>query len=91
MTRLHISFEAARTAGYMKYIMFLHYPPTSIGEMKSCFTEIAEKYGAEKVIYSHCHGRARYHDSFLGEVNGIEYRLVSSDYLRFKPDMILKA
>lgn len=90
MTRLHISFEAARTAGYMKYIMFLHYPPTSIGEMKSCFTEIAEKYGAEKVIYSHCHGRARYHDSFLGEVNGIEYRLVSSDYLHFKPDMILK-
>lgn len=48
------------------------------------------KYGASKVIYSHCHGKARYDDSFKGYVNGIEYKLVSGDYLKFKPELILK-
>ena len=67
-----------------------HYPPTSIGEMESGFTEMAKEYGAEQVVYSHCHGEARYQDSFLGEVDGIEYKLVSSDYLRFRPEKILR-
>lgn len=89
LERLRISFEKAATDGYKDFIMFLHYPPTSIGEPYSCFTELAEQYGAEKVIYSHCHGQARFQDSFLGEVNGIEYKLVSSDYLKFKPERIL--
>ena len=50
---------------------------------------MAEKYGAEQVIYSHCHGQERYDDSFKGMVNGIEYSLVSSDYLKFHPQKIL--
>lgn len=90
LERLKASFDAATAAGYTRFIMFLHYPPTSIGEQESPFTEMAEAYGAEKVIYSHCHGRDRYDDSFKGFVNGIEYRLVSSDYLKFKPDLLLK-
>lgn len=89
MERLRISFECARNDGYKKYIMFLHYPPTSIGEMESGFTKMAEEYGAEKVIYSHCHGKERYNDSFQGMVNQTEYLLVSSDFLKFKPIKIL--
>ena len=69
--------------------MFLHFPPTSIGEMESGFTRMAEEYGASKVIYAHCHGKDRYQDSFLGMVNGIEYKLVSADFLKFKPERIL--
>ena len=88
--RLKVSFEAAKAAGYEKFLMFLHYPPTTIGEMESPFTLLAESYGAEKVIYSHCHGRERYDDSFKGYVNGIEYKLVSGDYLKFKPEKILE-
>ena len=87
--RLRISFDKAKADGYSKFIMFLHYPPTTIGEQESPFTQMAEKYGAEQVIYSHCHGRERYDDSFKGEVNGIMYRLVSSDYLKFRPERIL--
>lgn len=88
--RLRVSFDAARADGYQKFIMFLHYPPTTIGEQESPFTLMAEEYGADKVIYSHCHGKARFDDSFKGYVNGIEYKLVSGDYLRFKPELILK-
>lgn len=90
LARLRTSFEAARAAGFERYLMFLHYPPTSIGEMESPFTQMAEEYGASKVIYSHCHGRERFDDSFKGYVNGIEYKLVSADYLKFKPELIIK-
>ncbi len=87
--RLNASFSLAREHGYRKFLMFLHYPPTSIGEQRSIFTGMAEQYGAEQVIYSHCHGKERFQDSFLGTVNGIEYRLVSADYLKFCPERIL--
>lgn len=89
LTRLQVSFEAARAAGYEKYIMFLHFPPTSIGEQESPFTEMAKKYGAAQVIYSHCHGKDRFDDSLQGMVDGIMYRLVSADYLKFKPELLL--
>lgn len=90
LERLRISFEAAKSDGYTKFILFLHYPPTTIGEQASPFTLMAEKYHADKVIYSHCHGRDRFDDSFKGYVNGIEYKLVSGDYLKFKPELILE-
>ena len=86
--RLRISFEAARADGHERFIMFLHFPPTSVGEMESGFTRMAEEYGAEQVIYSHCHGQARFDDSIKGEFHGTGYRLVSSDYLKFMPQKI---
>ena len=89
LERLRVSFEMAKREGYNKFIMFLHYPPTSIGEESSQFTKMAEAYGADMVIYSHCHGKDRFDDSFKGVVNNIEYKLVSSDYLKFKPERIL--
>ena len=90
LERLRISFEKAKAEGYKKYLMFLHYPPTSIGEQESPFTLMAQEYGAEQVIYSHCHGKERFGDSFQGEVDGIFYRLVSGDYLGFKPEKVLE-
>ena len=74
---------------YDKFIIFLHYPPTTIGEQDSPFTKIALEYNVSKVIYSHCHGEERFDDSFKGYVDGIEYKLVSGDYLNFKPELIL--
>ena len=89
LVRLRASFEKAKAAGYRKYIMFLHYPPTNILEESSGFTDMAEEYGAEQVIYAHCHGESRFHDSIEGEFHGIRYRLVSGDYLMWKPDRVL--
>ena len=51
---------------------------------------MAELYGAEQVIYAHCHGKERFHDSLMGNVNGVKYSLVSGDYLEFRPQLILK-
>lgn len=88
--RLRASFESAKRAGYSKFLMFLHYPPTSVLEEDSVFTRMAEEYHAEQVIYAHCHGESRFHDSILGEKGGIRYSLVSGDYLKWAPAKILE-
>ncbi len=87
--RLRTSFEAARADGYSRFIMFLHYPPTNILESRSVFTDMAEEYGAEQVIYAHCHGQARFHDSLLGRHRGVVYSLVSGDYRGWEPMRVL--
>ena len=90
LQRLRKSFELAMKDGYRKFIMFLHYPPTNILEERSGFTDMAEEYGAEQVIYAHCHGESRFHDSIQGEYRGRIYHLASGDYLRWKPLKILE-
>lgn len=89
MIRLRESFRQAKEAGYQKFILFLHYPPTNILEKTSPFTEIAEEYRAHAVVYSHCHGEQRFTDSIRGTFHGVSYRLVSGDYLNFHPAKIL--
>lgn len=89
MNRLRESFEQARKAGFRKYVLFLHYPPTNILEETSPFTEIAEEYGVSAVVYSHCHGEQRFHDSIRGVFHGIPYLLVSGDFLNFRPAQVL--
>ena len=89
LVRLRKSFDLAKADGYRKFIMFLHYPPTSILEERSGFTDMADEFGAEQVIYAHSHGESRFHDSIHGEYRGREYHLVSGDYLRWKPLKIL--
>ena len=87
--RLRTSFEAAKADGYRRFILFLHYPPTNILEKRSGFTDIAEEFGAEQVIYAHCHGEQRFHDSIEGTFRGREYHLVSGDFLRWVPKKII--
>lgn len=89
LERLRASFEAAKKDGYTRFIMFLHYPPTNILERRSAFTDMAEEYGAEQVIYAHCHGQSRFHDSIEGRFRGVEYRLVSGDYLVWNPARVM--
>ncbi|MCR5415775.1 MAG: metallophosphoesterase [Pseudobutyrivibrio sp.] len=88
--RLIASFEAAKSDGYKKFIMFLHYPPTNILQTNSIFTKLAEQYGVEQVVYGHCHGESRFHDSIIGKKRRIRYSLVSGDFLRWHPMQILK-
>jgi predicted phosphohydrolase len=89
LQRLRKSFEMAKADGYRKYIMFLHYPPTNILEERSGFTDMAEEFGAEQVLYAHCHGETRFHDSIQGFFHGIRYSLVSGDYLKWRPMKVL--
>ncbi|MBU5478639.1 metallophosphoesterase [Eubacterium sp. MSJ-13] len=86
--RLIKSYESAKEAGYDDFIMFLHYPPTNKYEKEGVFTELAQEFGVKQVVYSHLHGKERFDYSIMGEHNGVDYTLVSSDYLDFVPKLI---
>ncbi len=88
--RLKISYESARSKGFGKFIIFLHYPPTNILQRESAFTKFAEEIGAEHLIYGHCHGESRFHDSIEGSLGGTDYALVSGDYRNWVPYKVME-
>ena len=71
-------------AGSLRRVAMLHYPPIYDPKRSNGFTDILEKYGVELCLYGHLHGRGHL-KAYNGEKNGVEYRLISADYLRFDP------
>ena len=88
--RLKLSINRAVQAGYETIILFLHFPPTNDKKENSGFMEIIKQYPQiKKVVYAHLHGKDSFDASIKGVHENIEYFLVSSDYLDFKPKRIL--
>lgn len=87
--RLRLSIESARKQNVKKVIVMMHYPPTNDKLEPSIFTNMFEEYKVEKVIYGHLHGTDSFELGLKGYRNGVEYRLVSSDYIHFKPSLIV--
>lgn len=80
--RLELSLNSA---GDCKEIyVFTHYPPMSAALEGNAFTDMMKKYPVTKCIYGHLHG-ASHRNAVEGLFGGIEYRLVSGDYLAFAP------
>ena len=48
------------------------------------FVQMMKKYPVTKCIYGHLHAAA-HRNAVEGTINGIEYKLVSGDYLGFDP------
>ena len=88
--RLKLSLDMAKSRGYGdKIIVAMHYPPIYNGNI-SGFVDVIEQYdGIEKVLYGHLHGEESISGRFEGEINGVEYNLVSADYLNFMPKRVL--
>lgn len=83
--RLKASLEMAKKAGYEEIIGVLHYPPTNDALEESNFTRLFNEYGVKKVVYGHIHGIYCNQFGLKGEHFGVDYSLVSSDYIGFKP------
>lgn len=88
LLRLEASLEMAKKAGFEEIIGVLHYPPTNDKFQKSGFTELFEKYGVKNVIYGHLHGKDSYKHGLQANYNGVNYSLVSLDYLDACPKLI---
>lgn len=85
LIRLETSLKAA---GDKPKMVFLHYPPRSKGYTCPEILELLEKYEVRRCFYGHLHGPS--HKVVMeGLWDGIEYRLLSSDYIGFHPAMIL--
>lgn len=88
VSRLKLSLDAAKKAGASKIWVMLHYPPTAGNIASSPFTELMKQYPVTRVIYGHLHDEASWQMGLQGEHEGINYQLVSADYLAFRPLMI---
>lgn len=63
-------------------IVFMHYPPISNTNKKSDFLKILKQYDIKRCYYGHLHGKS-HQDAVEGIVDGIEFKLISADYLNF--------
>ena len=72
-----------------KIIACLHFPPLTKNNKETGFTNILKKYNVDKCIYGHLHGIS-HEEAVEGIIDGIEYIMTSSDYLKFKLKEIVK-
>lgn len=86
--RESIRLQLAIEDGIKKYgddkeiIVFMHYPPISNTNKKSEFLKILKQYDIKRCYYGHLHGKS-HQDAVEGIVDGIEFKLISADYLNF--------
>ena len=90
--RMRLGLEAARKAAPESGIIAcLHYPPGNPSGAETGFTKLLEEYGVEKCVYGHLHGMPAYETGIRGKVRGVEYILVSLDYLGAVPKLIYES
>ena len=82
--RLRMSIEPAVKAGY-KPVVFLHYPPIYNGMECTEIMDVLREYEIEKCFYGHVHGGNAAKKAFIGEKDGISFRLIACDYVNFTP------
>ena len=68
-------------------LAFLHYPPLYEGYRCPEILKKLEEYGVERCFYGHLHG-ITHRRAIQGTLGGVDYQLVSADYLRFEPKKI---
>ena len=86
LIRLEASLKAA---GYRGKMVFLHYPPRYKGYTCREILDLLESYGVRQCFYGHLHG-ASHKLAMEGTWDGVEYRLLSADYLNFQPYIVKK-
>ena len=84
--RLELSLQSAGDFPGEK-IAFLHYPPLYGEQLAPEILDILLKYGIRRCYYGHIHGAGCSY-AFNGSYMGIEFRLISADYLRFDPVLV---
>ena len=85
--RLRLSLEAGKKL-QKEPLVFLHYPPVYGGRECYEILDVLLEYGIRKVYYGHIHGYSAGY-AINGERNGIDFRLVSCDFIQFNPVKII--
>ncbi|MBE5781148.1 MAG: hypothetical protein E7328_04935 [Clostridiales bacterium] len=85
--RLKLSLDHAKRRNPERIVVMMHYPPVNDRYESNEITALLEEYGVSHLVYGHLHGVSHGYP-FEGERNGVQYRLTSCDYLRFKPVLI---
>lgn len=85
LIRLEASLKAA---GEKEKMVFLHYPPRYKGYICQEILDLLEKYRVRRCFYGHLHSGS-HKLAVEGLWDGVDFKLVSSDYLGFKPHTVI--
>ena len=85
LIRLEASLKAA---GEREKICFLHYPPLYRGYRCQEIIDLLEQHSVRVCCYGHLHG-ASHRLAVEGVQGSVDYRLVSADFVGFRPKKIL--
>lgn len=85
LIRLETSLKAA---GDRQKLVFLHYPPRYKGYECSEILALLKRYGVRRCFYAHLHGGS-HRLAQEGLWDGIEYKLLSADYIGFRPYSVI--
>lgn len=96
-SRLELSIKDAieKYGEDKELICIMHYPPITKTKMKneytydSQFLDVMKKYNIKKCYYGHLHSNS-HKDAVEGNIEGIEFYLISGDYLEFNLKLIDK-
>jgi len=83
--RLTASLQAAGETDVK--LCFLHYPPRFKNIVCHDIISVMNEYGVKKCFYGHLHGDG-HRLAVRGMAEGIEYEIVSADYVNFIPQRI---
>ena len=93
--RENLRLELSIQDGIKKYgqdkeiILCMHYPPFNKYEEKEMnFIQTMKKYNVTTCIYGHLHGEMAHKEAKQGEIQGIDFKLVSCDYTKFDLELI---
>ena len=82
--RLKASLEEGRRTGADELVAVLHYPPLFQNFRSREMLDLLAEYGVKRCYYGHLHGKSlRY--AFEGINEGVTYRCIAADHLRFTP------
>ncbi|MBQ5561953.1 MAG: metallophosphoesterase [Clostridia bacterium] len=82
--RLKMSIEPAIKDGY-EPVVFLHYPPIYNNIECEEIMNVLREYNIKKCFYGHVHEGNAAKKAFNGEKDGISFRLIACDYIKFTP------
>ncbi len=91
LLRMRMSLEAGVKLQREKedIIVMVHFPPAQENIPESGFIDLFQEFGVKAVVYGHLHDEFSQKLAIEGLRNGIEYHLVSADYIDFSPKEIL--
>ncbi|MFI3252797.1 MAG: metallophosphoesterase [Eubacteriales bacterium] len=77
-----------KSAGEKEKFCFIHYPPLANGYCCQEILELLKKYDVKRCYYGHLHGK-QHKIAVESFVDGIEFHLISADYLNCVPKKVL--
>lgn len=90
LQRLELSLKSCKLKPGQAIIVLMHFPPFNEKREHSGFMDLFKKYNVKRVIYGHLHDQKSFNNAIIGGWQGIEYSLVSADYINFNPLLIMK-